>query len=112
MLELVNLLWDLVLDNVLIGVIRDGVNGVMVVLEYQTPTGVTFKRAKITTANPGYVMSYERLIDGDWASQGHHHITRTGHLAETVWREFGGNVADLIRFCDENPAYKAEMLGQ
>ena len=112
MLNLVNLFVELVLDNVLIGVIRDAVSGITVVLEYQTPTGQAFKRAKITLANPGYVMSYDRLIEGEWASQGHHHIVRTGHLCETVWREFGGNISSLLQFCDNNPAYKAEMIGE
>lgn len=110
MLNLVNLLWDLVLDNVLIGVIRDQVSGVMVVIDYQTPAGETFKQALITQSNPGYSVAISRMYEGKMVSDGFHHSTKTGYLCNLIWREFGGNIASLIRFFDNNPEYKEEVL--
>lgn len=110
MLELANKLLDLVQDNVLIGVIRDAVSGLNMVIESRINGEMVIKKAKVTTTTPGFSVQLDVLYEGKFAPSGFHHLTKEGDLAEFVWREFGQDVAKLLVFCDANPAMKADMM--
>lgn len=110
MINLVGRLMELVNNDVMVGVIHTAY-GIQLRVEYKTPDGTVFKYVDVTTTTPGYSMSHYRLVQGNWNSEGHSHITKDGYLCETVWREFGGDIAKLIRFFDKYPELKQEVIG-
>jgi hypothetical protein len=110
MLNLLNLLVDLVHNDVLIGVIRDAVDGLKLRVESQTPDGIVFKAMDIRTTTPGFSVSHHVMIDGKLQSGGFSHVQKVGDMCEMVWRDFGQDVAKLIRFFDNNPELKKEVL--